>query len=283
MNYVDDYRISSFSAAGDMTIAVGADKPAESAPSSLEELLKSYNEKDPGVFSIGGTFGIDSSVFRLELSDVYISVVDVLDNEGKRDGKLLAVQGIAYFRIGKIITISAVLIGEYDPDILGDPLELFNKEPESEQEREEAMRTRNKFHDLSGDTIRRYEFIGDAEGNNGLYFLIDGNGGIKEKQYVFTATGLLDLDWLKKIGVNCGLKLGAVGACNSFENSWEVGLGVKFTIPSGTEWLVVGRVGFKSGQINTIALEVRGEIPLGPVVFTQIKMGVSGMAETVQT
>ena len=217
------------------------------------------------------------------MNSVYVSVVNVRSDGGDVTGKLVVVQGIAYFRIGKIITISATLLGEYDPDTLTDPLELFNQEPETEAEREEAMRTRNKFYDLSGDTIRRNDFIGEAGKNNGLYFLYDTHGVQQEKEYVFTATGLLDLDWLKKIGVNCGLKVGAIGAYNAFKSEWEVGLGVKFTVPSGTEWLVVGRVGFKSGRLNNIALEFKGEIPIGPVIFTQIKMGVSGLAESVQT
>ncbi len=57
----------------------------------------------------------------------------------------------------------------------------------------------------------------------------------------------------------------------------------KFTTSSDKEWMAVGRVGFKGGRLNTIAVEVNGEIPIGPVVFTQIKFGVTGMAETVQT
>ena len=270
-----------------MTLTVGAkakeDEEEEEDSSPIAKLLNQYSEHDPGVFSIGGTFGIDSSIFQAELNSVYVSVINVKSDTGDLTGKLLVVQGIAYFRIGKLITISATLLGEYDPDTLTDPLELFNKEPESEAERQESMRTRNKFYDLSGDTIRRNDFIGEAGANNGLYFLYDKDGSQQDKQYVFTATGLLDLDWLKKIGVNCGLKIGAIGAYNEFKSEWEVGLGVKFTIPSGTEWLVVGRVGFKSGRLNNISLEVKGEIPIGPVVFTQIKMGVSGLAESVQT
>lgn len=251
---------------------------------SIDKLLEQYSDHDPGVFSIGGTFGIDSSIFQAELNSVYVSVVNVKnDDTGDLTGELLVVQGIAYFRIGKLITISATLLGEYDPDTLTDPLELFNKEPETEEERQEAMRDRNKFYNLSGDTILRNDFIGEAGANNGMYFLFDRDNNLQEKKYVFTATGLLDLDWLKKIGVNCGLKIGAIGAYNEFKSEWEVGLGVKFTVPSGTEWLAVGRVGFKSGRLNNISLEVKGEIPAGPVVFTQIKMGVSGLAESVQT
>lgn len=276
-----DYRAAAYP----LTLAVGAkaENAEEESASPIAKLLNQYSEHDPGIFSIGGTFGIDAAAFQVELNSVYVSVVNVRSDAGDVTGKLVVVQGIAYFRIGKIITISATLLGEYDPDTLTDPLELFNQEPETEAEREEAMRTRNKFYDLSGDTIRRNEFIGEAGKNNGLYFLYNNHGVQQEKEYVFTATGLLDLDWLKKIGVNCGLKVGAIGAYNEFKSEWEVGLGVKFTIPSGTEWLVVGRVGFKSGRLNNISLEVKGEIPIGPVVFTQIKMGVSGLAETVQT
>ena len=69
-----------------------------------------------------------------------------------------------------------------------------------------------------------------------------------EKQMVFTATGLMDFSWLKKIGLNCSLRIGVIGAYNSFEDSWEVGLGAKITIPSGVEWMAVGRVGFKGGN-----------------------------------
>lgn len=264
-----------------LTVGAKAEKEEESSP--IAKLLNQYSEHDPGVFSIGGTFGIDSSIFQAELNSVYVSVIDVQGDTGGLTGKLLVVQGIAYFRIGKLITISATLLGEYDPDALTDPLEIFNQKPETEEERKEAMRTRNKFYDLSGNIIQRKDFIGEAGANNGLYFMYNRSGIQQEKEYVFTATGLLDLDWLKKIGVNCGLKVGAIGAYNEFKSEWEVGLGVKFTVPSGTEWLVVGRVGFKSGRLNTIALEVKGEIPIGPVIFTQIKMGVSGLAEQVQT
>ena len=273
-----------------MTISVG-DPAKEDAKEeakgegtiSIDKLLEQYSDHDPGLFSVGGTFGIDSTIFQLELSDVYVSVVNVRNDADVKVGELLVVQGIVYVRVGKIITISATLLGAYDPDALTDPLELFNKEPETEAEREEAMRDRNKFYDLSGDTLRRNDFIGKAGENNGLYYLFDNDNNVKERKYVFTATGLLDLDWLKKIGVNCGLKIGAIGAYNEFKSEWEVGLGVKFTVPSGTEWLAVGRVGFKSGRLNTLSLEVKGEIPLGVVVMTQIKMGVSGLAESVQT
>jgi hypothetical protein len=271
-----------------MTISVGDPAKGEAKGEnggegtiSIDKLLKQYSDRDPGIFSIGGTFGIDSTLFQVELNSVYVSVVNV---QGYANvSKLLVVQGIVYVRVGKLITISATLLGAYDPDTLTDPLELFNKKPETEAEREEAMRTRNKFYNLSGDTIQRNDFIGKAGDNNGLYFLLDSNGAVKEKEYVFTAVGLLDLDWLKKIGVNCGLKIGAIGAYNEFKSEWEVGLGVKFTVPSGTEWLAVGRVGFKSGRLNNISLEVKGEIPIGVVVMTQIKIGVSGLAESVQT
>lgn len=271
-----------------MTISVGDPAKGEAKGEnvgegtiSIDKLLKQYSDRDPGIFSIGGTFGIDSTLFQVELNSVYVSVVNV---QGYANvSKLLVVQGIVYVRVGKLITISATLLGAYDPDTLTDPLGLFNKKQETEEERREAMRTRNKFYNLSGDTIQRNDFIGQAGDNNGLYFLLDPNGAVKEKDYVFTAVGLLDLDWLKKIGVNCGLKLGAIGAYNEFKNEWEVGLGVKFTIPSGAEWLAVGRVGFKSGRLNTLSLEVRGEIPVGVVIMTQIKMGVSGLAESVQT
>lgn len=263
--------------------AKGEEKAKGEESISIDKLLEQYTDHDPGVFSIGGTFGIDSSLFQVELSDVYISVVNVKNDADVKVGELLVVQGIVSVRVGEFITISATLLGAYDPDTLTDPLELFNKEPETEAERKEAMRTRNKFYSLSGDTIRRNDFIGLAGENNGLYYMFDNDNAVKEKEYVFTAVGLLDLDWLKKIGVNCGLKIGAIGAYNEFKSEWEVGLGVKFTVPSGTEWLAVGRVGFKSGRLNNISLEVKGEIPIGPVVFTQIKMGVSGLAESVQT
>lgn len=267
-----------------MTLAVGAKaEKEEESVSPIAKLLNQYSEHDPGIFSIGGTFGIDATAFQVELNSVYVSVVDVKSDEGALTGKLLVVQGIVYVRIGSILTVSATLLGEYDPDTLTDPLEIFNQKPETEEERKEAMRTRNKFYDLSGNIIQRKDFIGEAGANNGLYFMYNRSGIQQEKEYVFTATGLLDLDWLKKIGVNCGLKVGAIGAYNAFKSEWEVGLGVKFTVPSGTEWLVVGRVGFKSGRLNNIALEVKGEIPIGPVIFTQIKMGVSGLAESVQT
>ncbi len=265
-----------------LTVGAKAGKEEESV-SPIANLLNQYSEHDPGVFSIGGTFGIDATAFQVELNSVYVSVVDVKSDEGALTGKLLVVQGIVYVRIGSILTVSATLLGEYDPDTLTDPLEIFNQKPETEEERKEAMRTRNKFYDLSGNIIQRKDFIGEAGANNGLYFMYNRSGIQQEKEYVFTATGLLDLDWLKKIGVNCGLKVGAIGAYNAFKSEWEVGLGVKFTVPSGTEWLVVGRVGFKSGRLNNIALEVKGEIPIGPVIFTQIKMGVSGLAESVQT
>ena len=265
-----------------MILTVGAKAKGEESI-SIDKLLEQYTDHDPGVFSIGGTFGIDATAFQVELNSVYVSVVDVKSDEGALTGKLLVVQGIVYVRIGSILTVSATLLGEYDPDTLTDPLEIFNQKPETEEERKEAMRTRNKFYDLSGNIIQRKDFIGEAGANNGLYFMYNRSGIQQEKEYVFTATGLLDLDWLKKIGVNCGLKVGAIGAYNAFKSEWEVGLGVKFTVPSGTEWLVVGRVGFKSGRLNNIALEVKGEIPIGPVIFTQIKMGVSGLAESVQT
>ena len=163
-----------------MTLTVGAkakeDEEEEEDSSPIAKLLNQYSEHDPGVFSIGGTFGIDSSIFQAELNSVYVSVINVKSDTGDLTGKLLVVQGIAYFRIGKLITISATLLGEYDPDTLTDPLELFNKEPESEAERQESMRTLNKFYDLSGDTIRRNDFIGEAGANNGLYFLYDKDG-----------------------------------------------------------------------------------------------------------
>ena len=242
-----------------MTLTVGAkakeEEEEEEDSSPIAKLLNEYSEHDPGVFSIGGTFGIDSSIFRAELNSVYVSVINVKnDDTGDLTGELVVVQGIAYFRIGKLITISATLLGEYDPETLTDPLELFNKEPESEAERQEAMRDRNKFYDLSGDTIRRNDFIGEAGANNGLYFLYDKDNNLQDKKYVFTATGLLDLDWLKKIGVNCGLKIGAIGAYNEFKSEWDVGLGVKFTIPTGTEWMAIGLVGFKSGRLNNISI-----------------------------
>ena len=277
-----DYRDSD--TAYPVTLAVGAKaEKEEESVSPIAKLLNQYSEHDPGIFSIGGTFGIDATAFQVELNSVYVSVVDVKSDEGALTGKLLVVQGIVYVRIGSILTVSATLLGEYDPDTLTDPLEIFNQKPETEEERKEAMRTRNKFYDLSGNIIQRKDFIGEAGANNGLYFMYNRSGIQQEKEYVFTAIGLLDLDWLKKIGVNCGLKVGAIGAYNAFKSEWEVGLGVKFTVPSGTEWLVVGRVGFKSGRLNNIALEVKGEIPIGPVIFTQIKMGVSGLAESVQT
>ena len=277
-----DYRDSDTSYPVTLAVGAKAEKEEESV-SPIAKLLNQYSEHDPGIFSIGGTFGIDATAFQVELNSVYVSVVDVKSDEGALTGKLLVVQGIVYVRIGSILTVSATLLGEYDPDTLTDPLEIFNQKPETEEERKEEMRTRNKFYDLSGNIIQRKDFIGEAGANNGLYFMYNRSGIQQEKEYVFTATGLLDLDWLKKIGVNCGLKVGAIGAYNAFKSEWEVGLGVKFTVPSGTEWLVVGRVGFKSGRLNNIALEVKGEIPIGPVIFTQIKMGVSGLAESVQT
>ena len=152
-----------------------------------------------------------------------------------------------------------------------------------DEEKAEAVRARNAFANLSGDAVSRYELIGDAKETNGLYFLYDGKGNLTEKQYVFCATGLMDFSWLEKIGVNCGLKVGVIGAYNSFEEAWEVGLGAKFTVSSGREWMVIGRIGFKSGKLNTISLEVNSEIPIGPVVFTRIKIGVTGMADNVQT
>ena len=252
------------------------------ASSSIEDLLEKYKENDPGVISFGGTLGVDGSAFRLELSNVYVSVVNVTNDDGTPSGKLLVIQGMAHFRIAKILSISAALIGEYDPDVLADPLELFNKDLDDD-EKAEAVRARNAFGTATGDTIRRYNLIGAGKETNGLYLLLDQEKNLTDKQYVFIATGLMDFSWLKKIGVNCALKIGAAGAYNSFENSWEVGLGAKITVPSGTDWMAVGRVGFKGGEINTLAFEVRGEIPAGPVVFTQIKMGVTGMAETVQT
>ena len=264
-------------------LVLAGPKPSpRSAPRTLEELVEQYQDEDPGVFSVGGTFGVDSTAFRLELSDVYVSVVDVTNSLGENEGKVVVVQGMAHFRLAKFFSASAALICEYDPDALGDPLELFDKEMDDD-EKAEAVRARNAFATLSGDTVTHYELIGDAKGTNGLYFLFDANGDLSEKQTVFTATGLMDLSWLEKIGVNCGLKIGVIGAYNSFEDSWEVGLGAKFTVPSGKEWMALGRLGFKGGQLNTIAVEVRGDIPIGPVVFTQIKIGVTGIAESVQT
>ena len=267
-----------------VTIAVGA-KAEESpgVPSTIDDLLESYKDKEPGAFKIGGTFGFDSSVFRLELSSATVSVVDVEDEKGVKAGKLLVIQGMVFFRIAQIISISAAVIGAYDTDCLADPLELFNRDLDPD-EKAEAARTRNSFYtDLGGNVIRSYEFIKDGRETNGLYFLYDANDKVKDKQYVFTATGLMDFSWLEKIGVNCALKIGAIGAYNSFEDAWEVGLGAKITIPSGTDYMAVGRIGFKGGKLNTLAFEVRGEIPIGPVLFTQIKFGVSGMAESVST
>lgn len=267
-----------------VTIAVGAKaEESQGVPSTIDDLLESYKEKEPGAFKIGGTFGFDSSVFRLELSSATVSVVDVEDEKGMKAGKLLVIQGMVFFRIAQIISISAAVIGAYDTDCLADPLELFNRDLDPD-EKAEAARTRNSFYtDLGGNVIRSYEFIKDGKETNGLYFLFDVNDKVKDKQYVFTATGLMDFSWLEKIGVNCALKIGAIGAYNSFEDAWEVGLGAKITIPSGTDYMAVGRIGFKGGKLNTLAFEVRGEIPIGPVLFTQIKFGVSGMAESVST
>ena len=69
----------------------GEDKGEETI--SIDKLLEQYTDHAPGVFSIGGTFGIDSSLFQVELSDVYISVVNVQDDAGIKVGELLAVQG----------------------------------------------------------------------------------------------------------------------------------------------------------------------------------------------
>lgn len=265
-----------------MIVAVGASEAADSAPATIDKILNEYSRKNPGVFSVGGTFGIDTTAFGLEVNDVFVSVTGVNDKSGQSNGKLLVVQGMASFHIAKLFKASAAVIGEYDTDVLSEPLELFNKDMDDDEKRE-AVRYRNTFGNLVGDTIMKYDLVDDGSKYNGLYFLFDGSDRLTEKQYVFTATGLMDLSWLEKIGVNCSLKLGVIGAYNSFEKSWEVGLGVKVTIPTGNDWMVVGRVGFKSGQINTIAFEVKGEIPIGPVVFTRIKMGVSGMADSVQT
>ena len=251
-------------------------------PLSMEELLERYKEEDPGVFSVGGTFGIDSTAFGLEVNNVYVSVVNVLDEEGEYDGRLLVVQGMAHFHIAKLFKASAALIGEYDPDALTDPLDLFNREMDDD-EKEEAVRSKNAFATLSGDTVTHYSLVGDAAETNGLYYLYDASDALLEKQTVFVATGLVELSWLEKIGVNCGLKVGVIGAYNSFEDSWEVGVGAKFTVSSGREWMVIGRIGFKGGLLNTISLEVNGEVPIGPVVFTRIKIGATGIAETVQT
>ncbi|MBO7375619.1 MAG: hypothetical protein J6V01_00845, partial [Clostridia bacterium] len=265
-----------------MIFTIGSEEAADSSPVTIDQVLKEYSRKNPGVFSVGGTFGIDTTAFGLEVSDVFVSVTGLKDKSGQSSGKLLVVQGMTYFHIAKLFKASAAVIGEYDTYVLSDPLELFNKDMDDDEKRE-AVRYRNTFGNLVGDTIMKYDLVDDGSKYNGLYFLFDGSDRLTEKQYVFTATGLMDLSWLEKIGVNCALKLGVIGAYNSFEKSWEVGLGVKVTIPIGKDWMVVGRVGFKSGQINTIAFEVRGEIPIGPVVFTQIKMGVSGMADSVQS
>lgn len=53
---------------------------------SIDKLLEQYTDHDPGVFSIGGTFGIDSSLFQVELSDVYISVVNVKNDADVKVG-----------------------------------------------------------------------------------------------------------------------------------------------------------------------------------------------------
>ncbi|MBR4219961.1 MAG: hypothetical protein IKR81_02330, partial [Victivallales bacterium] len=264
------------------TILVRSKEAVRGEPLSMEELLDQYKEKDPGVFSVGGTFGIDSEAFGLEVNNVYVSVVKVLDDDNNDNGKFLVVQGMAHFHIAKLFKASAALIGPYDTDILTDPLDLFNKEMDDD-EKAEAVRARNAFATLSGDTVSHYELIGDATETNGLYFLFDTAGSLTEKQTVFTATGLMNLSWLEKIGVNCGLKIGIIAAYNTFEDAWEVGLGAKFSVSSDSEWMVIGRLGFKSGKLNTVAVEVNGEVPIGPVVFTQIKFGVTGLAETVQT
>jgi len=273
---------ASAAGANALTITVGTEEEADGSPSAIDAIIKEYSRKNPGVFSVGGTFGIDTTAFRLEVDTVFVSVTGLKDKSGQSSGKLLTIQGMAYFQIAKLFKASAAVIGEYDTDVLSDPLELFNKDMDDDEKRE-AVRYRNTFGNLVGDTIMKYDLVDDGSKYNGLYFLFDGSNRLTEKQYVFTATGLMDLLWVEKIGVNCALKLGVIGAYNSFEKSWEVGLGVKVTIPIGKDWMVVGRVGFKSGQINTIAFEVRGEIPIGPVVFTQIKMGVSGMADSVQS
>lgn len=65
-------------------------------PLTMDELLEQYKEEDPGVFSVGGTFGIDSEAFGLEVSNVYVSVVDITDNAGANNGKLVVVQGMAF-------------------------------------------------------------------------------------------------------------------------------------------------------------------------------------------
>ncbi|MBP5780679.1 MAG: hypothetical protein J6X34_05530, partial [Clostridia bacterium] len=105
-----------------MTLSVGAKAEKEDESTSIEKLLNQYKEHDPGIFSIGGTFGIDATAFQVELNSVYVSVVNVQGDTGAPAGKLVTVQGIVYVRVGKIITISATLLGAYDPDTLTDPL-----------------------------------------------------------------------------------------------------------------------------------------------------------------
>ena len=275
---VDDLELANSTS---ITVRSG-DEDDDDDSSPLQNLLNEYKDKEPGVFSVGGTLGIDSNAFRLEFSDVYVSVVKLQDNAGNYDGKILALQGMVHFHIAKIFKASAALVGEYDTSMLDDALELFNKEMDDD-EKEEAARTRNKFYTETGDTIRIYDLNDDCKDTNGLYFMFDTEGNETEKQYVFTATGLMDFSWLKKIGVNCGLKVGVIGAYSSFEDAWEVGLGVKLTAVSGVEWMVVGRAGFLNGQFNSFAFTVKGEISIGPVVLTQVKFGVSGLAENVQT
>ena len=94
-----------------MTLAVGTGaKSGNEESSPIAKLLNQYSEHDPGVFSIGGTFGIDAAAFQAELNSVYVSVVNVRSDVGDVTGKLVVVQGIAYFRIGKIIGIKRTVL-----------------------------------------------------------------------------------------------------------------------------------------------------------------------------
>ncbi len=244
---------------------------------SIEEMLDDYKDREPDLFSIGGSFGVNSPAFTLEVSNVYVSVEQLKDKEGNNSGKFVAVQGLGKMKIAKLFHATASLIGEYETYFLTDPLEVFNKTKIPEEE-EEDLKPKNAFHNME-----HHDLLQDASSTQGLYYLYDTNGDFREKQYALSVTGLINLSWLEKIGVNCKLMLGVGGAFNTFTDSWEVAVGAKFTTPSDKEWIVVGQVGFMGGKINTLYVEVRGEIPIGPIVFTQIKFGVTGMADTVQT